>query len=189
MTPHDESPRIIDLITSLGSKSGLTPKRMKRAAYDLGPDGATSSHERRLQSCDLRPTLARISALDVLEKAVPGCLDASQVYRMLSPQYESITSSTIYRALKDLWMAGLLIRTDGAHGRAFYAIKPHAQGARCDTLRCHCGTRLVFIEDQALRKHLRSLAVKEGFDVDIESAFTVTVTCAVCRKLRKRSRG
>lgn len=188
MASYDEPPRIIDLITSLGSKNSLVSKRTKRTAYDIETIGATSSHERRLQACDLRPTLARISALEVLEKAVPGCLDASQVYRILSPQYESITSSTIYRALKDLWMAGLLIRTDGAHGRALYAIKPHGQSTRSDTLRCHCGTRLVFIEDQVLIKRLRELALREGFDLDIEPSFTVTVTCAGCRKFRKRVR-
>ena len=186
MALHDESLRIIDLITSLESKSSLVSKRMRRPVHEIENIVVTPSHEQRLQACDLRPTLARISALDVLEKAVPGCLDAGQVYRILSPQYESITSSTIYRALKDLWMAGLLIRTEGAYGRAFYAFKPYGKVTQCDTLRCHCGTRLIVIEDQTLREHLRSLAVKESFDLDSESAFTVTVTCASCRKFRKR---
>lgn len=188
MTLHNDSPRIIDLITSVRSKSRLVPRRTKRTLHDIEPIVATSSYEQRLQACDLRPTLARISALEVLEKAVPACLDAGQVYRILGPQYESITSSTIYRALKDLWMAGLLVRVEGEYGRAYYAIKPYGKATECDTLRCRCGTRLIFIEDQTLRRHLRSLAIKEGFDLDKESAFTVTVTCASCRKFQKRGR-
>lgn len=188
MAPHDDPPRIIDLITSFGGKRSLLSKRMKRTASNLPTVNAKSSHERRLQACDLRPTPARISVLDALEKAVPRCLDTSQVYRILSSQFESLTSATIYRALNDLWTAGLLVRTEGAHGRGFYAIKPDGQGAYYDTLRCHCGARLVFIEDQTLRDHLRVLAAKEGFDLGIKPAFTITVMCADCRQLRKRGR-
>lgn len=188
MAPHDEPTRIIDLITSFGGKKSLLSNRMKSTASNLATIDAKSSHERQLLASDLRPTLARISVLDALEKAVPRCLDASQVYRILSSQFESLTSATIYRALNDLWTAGLLVRTEGAHGRMFYAIKPDGQGSRYDTLRCHCGARLVFIEDQTLREHLRVLAAKEGFDLGIEPAFTVTVMCADCRQLRKRGR-
>ncbi|WP_347554411.1 transcriptional repressor [Robbsia sp. KACC 23696] len=188
MAPHDEPPRIIDLITSFGGKRNLLSKRVKRTAPNLASIDAKSSHERRLLACDLRPTLARTSVLEALEKAVPRCLDASQVYRILNSQFESLTSATVYRTLNDLWTAGLLIRTEGAHGRGFYAIKPDGQRAHYDTLRCHCGARLVFIEDQTLREDLRALAAKEDFDLGIEPAFTVTVMCADCRQLRRGGR-
>ncbi|OAX65559.1 hypothetical protein A6R71_07420 [Xanthomonas translucens pv. arrhenatheri] len=79
----------------------------------------------------------------------------------------------------------MLVRTEGARGRAFYAIKPEALDDQYDTLRCHCGARLVFIEDLALHAHLQSLASEEGFALDQESVFTITTTCAKCRQLRK----
>ncbi|SKC74448.1 Fur family transcriptional regulator [Paraburkholderia hospita] len=190
MAPHDEPSRIIDLITSFGSKSSASPKRMQRTVASVSPEtnDSKSSHEHRLAASHLRPTIARTSVLDALEKAVPRCLDASQVYRILNSQFEGLTSATIYRALNDLWTAGLLVRTEGAHGRAFYALKPNGQGAHYDTLRCHCAARLVFIADRTLREHLRALAAKEGFDLGDEPAFTVTVMCADCRQPRKRGR-
>lgn len=143
-----------------------------------------SFQEQRLVASKVRPTLARISVLGVLEKAMPSCLDAGRIYRILSAQFESLTPGSIYRALNDLWVAGLLVRAEGARGRAFYAIKPDALNARYDTLRCHCGGRLVFIEDLVLREHLRSLAREEGFALDAEPVFTISTTCAKCRQLR-----
>lgn len=123
-----------------------------------------------------------------MEKAAPSCLDASQMYRLLSTQPDSLTPGSVYRALNDLWIAGLLVRTEGARGRAFYAIKPETLNDQCDTLRCHCGARLVFIEDLALHEQLQSLASEEGFALDEESVFTITTTCAKCRQLRKEGR-
>lgn len=189
MAPHDEPSRIIDLITSFGSKNRPSSKRMKHAAI-AGPitAGAKSSYEQRLEASHLRPTIARTSVLNALEEAVPRCLDASQMYRILSPQFESLTPASIYRALNDLWTAGLLVRTEGAQGRALYALKPDRKNLHNDTMRCHCGARLVFLEDLALREHLRLLASKEGFDLDKEPVFTITMTCTECRQLRKGRR-
>lgn len=133
----------------------------------------------------MRPTLARANVLSALEKAAPSCLDTSQMYRILSTQFDSLTPGSVYRALNDLWTAGLLVRTDGASGRAFYAIKPEALNDQYDTLRCYCGARLVFVEDRALHEHLQSLASSEGFALDEESVFTIITTCAKCRQLRK----
>ncbi|HCK0545008.1 TPA: transcriptional repressor [Pseudomonas aeruginosa] len=189
MASHDEPPRIIDLITSFGNKNRPSQKRMKRATT-ASPitAGPKSSYEQRLEANHLRPTIARTSVLNALEDAVPRCLDASQMYRILSPQFESLTPASIYRALNDLWTAGLLVRTAGAQGRALYALKPARKNLQNDTMRCHCGARLVFIEDRVLREHLRLLATKEGFHLDKEPAFTITMTCAECRQLRKRGR-
>ncbi|WP_307612657.1 Fur family transcriptional regulator [Variovorax boronicumulans] len=133
----------------------------------------------------LRPTIARTIVLSALEKAAPSCLDASQMYRILSTQFDSPAPGSVYRALNDLWTAGLLLRTEGARGRAFLAIKPEALNEGYGTLRCHCGERLVFIEDLALHEYLKSLASEKGFAIDEESAFTITTTCAKCQQLRK----
>ncbi|WP_175687538.1 Fur family transcriptional regulator [Burkholderia multivorans] len=190
MASHDDPPRIIDLITSFGNKSSPSSKRMKHIVASVSSEthAPKSPHEKRLAASHLRPTIARISVLDALEKAGPRCLDATQMYRNLSPQFENISPAVIYRALNDLWTAGLLIRTEGERGRALYAVKPDRKSLHYDTLRCHCGARLVFIENPALREHLRLLAGEEGFDLDKEPAFTITMTCAGCQSLRKGDR-
>jgi len=172
---------------SLGRKNLPSGKRMMKrtAAADPATASPTSSQEQRLATSRLRPTIARTSVLNVLEQATPSCLDASQMYRILSTQSDSLAPGSVYRALNDLWTAGLLVRTEGARGRAFYAIRPEALNDQHDTLRCQCGARLVFIEDLALHEHLRSLASEQGFALDEESVFTITTTCAQCRPLRK----
>ncbi|MET0550062.1 MAG: transcriptional repressor [Xanthomonas sp.] len=160
---------------------------MVAANPDTGP--LVSAQERRLMAHKLRPTAARASVLRALEQAAPSCLDASRVYRLLSGRLDRLTPGSVYRALHDLWAAGLLVRTEGTRGRAFYAIKPDLLTARHDTLRCRCGARLVFIEDPVLRAHLRSLAGKEGFVLDAETVFTITTTCAGCGQLRNAAQG
>ena len=94
----------------------------------------------------------------------------------------------MYAALSYVGSArvGLLVRTEGACGRASYAIKPEALDDQYDTLLCHCGAQLVFIEDLALHEHLQSLASEVGFALDAESVFTITTTCAKCRQPRKK---
>ncbi|MEI7064433.1 hypothetical protein [Dickeya chrysanthemi] len=120
MDPHDDPPRIIDLITSFGSKNLPSGKHMMKHTAAASPvtRSPMSSQEQRLAASRLRPTVARTSVLNALEKATPSCLDASQMYRILSTQLDSLTPASIYRALNDLWIAGLLVRTEGAHGRA-----------------------------------------------------------------------
>ncbi|WP_371143105.1 Fur family transcriptional regulator [Burkholderia cepacia] len=188
MDPHDDPPRIIDLITSFGSKSLPSGKHTMKHTTSACPATTPpmSSQEQRLAASRLRPTIARTRVLSVLEQAAPRCLDASQMYRILCTQLDSLKPASIYRALNDLWTSGLLVRTEGAQGRALYALKPDRKNLQNDTVRCRCGARLVFIEDRALHEHLRSLATKEGFDLDNEPAFTITVTCAECRPFRRR---
>ncbi|QQQ51865.1 hypothetical protein JJQ97_06435 [Pseudomonas syringae] len=107
------------------------------------------------------------------------------MYRALSTPFDSFALGSTYRTLNELWSAGLLVRTDGARGRAFYALKPQTLNNQRDALRCQCGAWLVFIEDLALHEHLQSLASEEGFALDEGSVFTITTTCAKCRQLRK----
>ncbi|MDQ1093118.1 Fur family ferric uptake transcriptional regulator [Xanthomonas sacchari] len=187
----DETPRIVDLIASFGRKTPQSGnhKAKPTAAADADAGSPVAAQERRLIAHKLRPTPARADVLRALEQAAPSCLDASRVYRLLSGGRDRLTPGSVYRALHDLWGAGLLVRTEGTRGRAFYAIKPDLLTARHDTLRCRCGARLVFIEDPVLRAHLRSLAGKEGFVLDAETVFTITTTCARCGQLRTAAHG
>ncbi|WP_186087926.1 Fur family transcriptional regulator [Burkholderia gladioli] len=188
MDPHDDPPRIIDLITSFGSKSLPSGNQTMKhtAAACPATRSPMSSQEQRLAASRLRPTIARTSVLSVLGQVAPRCLDASQMYRILCTQFDSLKPASIYRALNDLWTSGLLVRMEGAQGRALYALKPDRKNLQNDTMRCHCGARLVFIEDRVLLEHLRSLASQEGFDLDEESAFTITMKCAECRMVQGR---
>ena len=191
MEPHDDPSRIVHMIASFGSRSLPSGRHKLKHAAEAGAGAGMPvlSLEQRLAARKLRPTTARISVLIALDEAAPSCLDANQMYRTLCRQFESLTLGSIYKALNDLWSAGLLVRSEGTRGRASYSIKPDALGASHITLRCQCGARLVFIEDLMLREHPQSLAGEEGFALDAEPAFTITATCAKCLHPRKEGQG
>ncbi|AYR26518.1 Fur family transcriptional regulator [Herbaspirillum rubrisubalbicans] len=187
MKQYDDSGGMVDSIAPFGSKKLPSVKHKRKSVVTSRAETGlpTSSQQQRLETNGLRPTNARAGVLSTLEKAAPSCLDASQIYLLLSTQFDSLAQGSVYRALNDLWAAGLLVRTAGARGRAFYAIKPETPEHQYVTLRCHCGARLVFIEDLAFRKRLQLLVFQEGFVPDTEPVFIITTTCSKCRKLRK----
>ena len=179
----------MDLMAAFGrrnkSSSASTPAGLDTdLAASHEASGVKLEHAERLRANRLRSTVARVNILTVLENAAPQCLDAAELYRTLDLQSAHIAPATIYRALNDLWGAGLLVRNWSDHGRAHYAIKPDKQSPPVDTLECHCGKRLVLIEDRTLREHLRSFASEAGFDTDKEPAFTISIACPGCRKSR-----
>ncbi|HIC2068361.1 TPA: Fur family transcriptional regulator [Raoultella ornithinolytica] len=180
----NDNPKFIDRITSFGNKSTSASKQARRTNLvvpDSRGNESQSPHIQRLEASHLRATFARISILNTLSQAAPHCLGAGQLYRLLnSKPSERLTQATIYRVLNDLWVAGLLIRTDGVRGRATYALKPYKKSRNQDSLRCKCGEKLIFIEDPKLHEHLLSLAGQEGFELDGEPVFTVTIICAGC---------
>jgi Fur family ferric uptake transcriptional regulator len=186
MVSADYPSEVIELMATFGRQHKASPasNQAGRDTDALACDQANEARVEqalRLRTHHLKPTIARISVLVTLEQAAPQCLDTTQLLRILISQVERLSTATVYRALSDLWQAGLLVRNWGDHGRARYGIKPAGQSAPKDTLACHCGTRLVFIEDPALREHLCSLAGEAGFDIDKEPAFTISMACAGCR--------
>ncbi|AON55758.1 Fur family transcriptional regulator [Herbaspirillum seropedicae] len=187
MKQYDTSWRIVDSIAPFGNKKLPAGKHKRKPVMTsrTATGSSTSSQEQRLETNEMRPTNARVRVLSALEKAAPSCPDASQIYRLLNTQRDNLAQGAVYRALSYLWTAGLLVRTAGARGRAFYAIKPEVPEHQYVTLRCHCSARLVFIEDLAFRKRLQLVASKAGFIPDNEPVFTITTTCSKCQRLDK----
>lgn len=194
MTTRDQPSQVMDLMAAFGRRNKADPLSKKPRVPDteLAASHAAGevafAHAQRLKANRLRPTIARTGVLTVLERASPHCLDANELFRILNQQSQHVAPGTVYRALNDLWGAGLLIRVWGEHGRARYGIKPDEQSARKDTLGCQCGERLVFIERSALREHLLSLANEAGFNIEEEPAFTISILCAGCRNGNRRGR-
>lgn len=140
MEPYDDSRRIVDLVASFGSKNPPSGqhKRKNTAAARAKTGSSTSSQGQRLEPNGLRPTIARTIVLDALENATRAVWMPAK-YIASSACNSTASHGDRYRALNDLWTAGLLIRTAGTRGRAFCAIKPEAPDDQYDTLRCHCG--------------------------------------------------
>lgn len=182
MTPSNDTA----LTTHAAAVSGYRRKtvrsdaRAPAASLDQVETAKANAAARRLRTCHLRPTRARLAVLDALTQAAPRCLDATQVIRFLIPRFERLTPATIYRSLSDLWGAGLLLRGWGQQGRTYYGIKPDEPGLPSDTLSCQCGKQMVVIGDRTLHEQLRSLAGAAGFDTGQESPFAISLACAGC---------
>lgn len=182
MTPLNDTARA----THSAAVVGYPRKTIRRdagvpaPALDPAETVQAEAAARRLQTCHLRPTRARLAVLDALTQAAPRCLDTTQLIRLLIPRFERLTPATIYRTLSDLWGAGLLLRVWGQQGRTYYGIKPEQPGSPSDTLSCQCGKQMVVIGDRTLHEHLRSLAGAAGFDTGQESPFAISLACAGC---------
>jgi Fur family ferric uptake transcriptional regulator len=137
---------------------------------------------RRFRASRLRPTPGRIAVLAELTRAAPRCLDARQLMRSLIPSIGRPALPTVYRALNELWGAGLLLRSRGQDGRNYYGIGPEGPNPFQATLACRCGRRMVVIGDRALHEQLRSLAGAAGFVAGKESAFAISLTCPCCER-------
>ena len=129
----------------------LTPLAMRETAL-----------VRRLRAARLRPTLARIQALEMFSEN-PGLQDADSVFRWLAGQGTPACLATIYRSLRCLRQAGfLLCIRDLEHGTR-YRLPPEP----LPRLRLVCrdeegqGRRASF-SDPALYAQLLAIAAKEG---------------------------
>lgn len=186
MTHPDKPTQILDLIVSFGRKRGRSSERMNHSSGNQKKSmpRPQTIHEHRLVKSQVRPTVARTSVLIALENEAPRCLDVNETFRILSAKVDGLSLASIYRALNDLWTAGILVRVDGLHGRALYAVKPDKEGASSVCFRCHCGARMVFFDDAILHEQIRRRASGEGFVLDSDSLFSITINCVQCRSLR-----
>ncbi len=110
MEPYDDSRRIVDLVASFGSKNPPSGqhKRKNTAAARAKTGSSTSSQGQRLEANGLRPT----HCVGRLENIAPSCLDASQIYRILSMQFDSLAQGSVPsdERFMDCWVAGSYCR-------------------------------------------------------------------------------
>lgn len=159
-------------------ESARSVRHTLRPAGRAEPDpGAAAT---RLRNSALRPTRPRLGVLTELMRATPRCLDAAQLMHELLPQFERLTPATVYRALNDLWEAGLLLRSRTPQGHTCYGLRPDAAAGPADTLVCLCKGEMVVlvISDQALHERLRALAGAAGCALQQNAPLTLSLACA-----------
>lgn len=190
MTVKDPPPQFIDLICAYGRKSETAfgpqtsiPRSTSPAGISREDHAATPVGQ--LKASRLRPTIARIEVLSAIAGSVPPCLDALELFRILSARRTHPGQSSIYRALNDLQEAGLLTRVDNPGGRALYTVSPANNGATNVAVRCRCGARLAFIQDATLHKHLNAVSGQVGFESSGNTTFTVTIHSEECKNCRE----
>ncbi|MGJ7543493.1 Fur family transcriptional regulator [Variovorax sp. LT1R16] len=119
----------------------------------------------RLRAARLRPTMARIGALQTVEAAAPERLCAEEVFRRMMLRGTHASIGTVYRTLQQLEAVGLLRKEWGAGRKAFYGLGPVDGGDASLRLVCGHSGRSVLLDDPELHARLVALASAQGMDL------------------------
>ena len=136
----------------------------------------------RLRAARLRPTSARICILQVLDGGARAALHAETICQQLAQMGIAVSLGTIYRVLKEMEQAGLLLRereASASGNKARYLIKPdHAEEDSC-YLVCRVCERSVLVQDTALVEQLCSTAGRHGMEIGAR-VLSVQLRCSSC---------
>lgn len=150
------------------------------ASYAL-PDGADRIFE-RLRAARLRPTSARICILQILDASARAALNAEVIYQQLLQIGIAVSLGTIYRVLKEMEQAGLLLRereASASGNKARYLIRPERVETDSCYLVCRVCERSVLMQDAALIEQLRATAALHDMAIGAR-VLSVQMRCASC---------
>ncbi len=139
----------------------------------------TSTVLQRLRAARLRPTIARIGVLQVIEAAGTGRVSAEDVFRQMLLRGTRVSIGTVYRCIHQFEDSGLLLREWGANRRALYRVKPVGFDTHALRLLCRTCGRGIALTDTALHERLEHLASLQGICI-ANQAVTIAVDCASC---------
>ncbi|MDR2128312.1 MAG: transcriptional repressor [Burkholderiaceae bacterium] len=118
-----------------------------------------------LREARLRPTVARISALQVMRLAGGDGLTVEQVYRQLHLRGTPTSLATVYRIMHELESAGLLRREPSDARKALYRLPlsdPEAAGLR---VICPVTGDAIPLDEPQLHRYLLAAAAQVGIDL------------------------
>ncbi len=137
---------------------------------------------RHLRAVRLRPTIARIGVLQVLEAQTPKSLDVETVFRDLIGRGVRLSHGTVYRVLKDLASHGLATqewRTGLSGSKAVYCAVRQGIPASDFCIVCKQCDNTTAITDSALREQLQQLVIHQGLSLASQS-MTILADCTRC---------
>lgn len=127
---------------------------------------ASATVLQRLRSADLRPTIARISILQVIDAQAPGRLCVEDVFRQLLRRGLKVSNGTVYRVTNELEAAGLLVREWSRSRKAYYRSRLLRHSARTLRLVCGASGRSLELEDDELLERLLAAAGRHGMEFE-----------------------
>ncbi|PHV50238.1 hypothetical protein CSQ91_03355 [Janthinobacterium sp. BJB301] len=145
----------------------------------------------RLRAVRLRPTSARICILQVLAGTQRQAMNAESIYQQLLHIGIAVSLGTIYRVLKEMELAGLLLRereASASGNKARYLIKPDQVETDSCYLVCRVCERSVLVQDAALVEQLRQTVVAHGMDIGA-NVISVQMRCSQCAGEAQAGRG
>lgn len=144
-----------------------------------------------LRAVRLRPTSARICILQVLAATQRQAMNAEGIYQQLLHIGISISLGTIYRVLKEMELAGLLLRereASASGNKARYLIKPDKVAADSCYLVCRVCERSVLVQDAPLVEQVRLTAARHGMEIGA-NVLSVQMCCSQCAEEAQAGRG
>ena len=157
---------------------------------DIHPEGDGRVFE-RLRAVGLRPTSARICVLQVLAATERQALNAEGIYQQLLHIGIAVSLGTIYRVLKEMELAGLLLRereASASGNKARYLIKPDQAETNSCYLVCRVCERSVLVLDAPLLEQLRLAALSHGMEIGAQM-ISVQMRCSLCAAGAQAGRG
>lgn len=145
----------------------------------------------RLRAVRLRPTSARICILQVLGATERQALNAEGIYQQLLHIGIAVSLGTIYRVLKEMELAGLLLRereASASGNKARYLIKPDQAETDSCYLVCRVCERSVLVQDAPLVEQLRLAAQSHGMEIGAQ-VISVQMRCSQCTAEAQAGRG
>ncbi|WP_425251773.1 Fur family transcriptional regulator [Janthinobacterium sp. NFX145] len=145
----------------------------------------------RLRAVRLRPTSARICILQVLAGTQRQAMNAESIYQQLLQIGIAVSLGTIYRVLKEMEGAGLLLRereASASGNKARYLIKPDQVETDSCYLVCRVCERSVLVQDTPLVEQLRQTAVAHGMEIGA-NVISVQMRCSQCADEAQAGRG
>ncbi|PHV24910.1 hypothetical protein CSQ93_26985 [Janthinobacterium sp. BJB426] len=136
----------------------------------------------RLRAVRLRPTSARICILQVLAGTQRQAMNAESIYQQLLHIGNTVSLGTIYRVLKEMEGAGLLLRereASASGNKARYLIKPDQVETDSCYLVCRVCERSVLVQDMPLVEQLRQTAAAHGMEIGA-NVISVQMRCSQC---------
>ena len=120
----------------------------------------------RLRDAGLRPTMARISILKLIDASSPASLGAEEVFGRLMEEGVQPGLGTVYRVLQELHACGLLVREWGAQrSKALYRTMPPGATGQAVHLVCPESGRIIALDDERLRQALVDAAAHHEVDL------------------------
>lgn len=155
---------------------------MKRAVQTHHEVPHAGSLHTTLQQVGLRPTMARVGVLQVLQADPPAAYTADEVFRMLAGQGVGVSQGTVYRVLQELAHCSLLLRerhpTD-ADGKSRFTLAAKTTPASSCRLTCCLCRRTIAVADTLLSRQLDRVAKLAGFERGL-CATDIAMTCHAC---------
>ncbi|WP_158615690.1 Fur family transcriptional regulator [Comamonas sp. BIGb0124] len=146
-------------------------------ADDLGRQARLQTARRHLASARLRPTLARLCALDALLQHPDLPVSVQTLYIRLFEAGYSCSLGTLYRAVGELARHGLVQREWDTDGNGLYSLKPDSKGPQGIQIVCRETRERHVVHDPALMARLVRSAKACGLQM-VDSDVVIEVHCA-----------